>query len=174
MLEVTAPQTPDDFNAVRRLAWAYRDFLASLPPPDDKVTTFAYEPEAFGRILDQIETLHSAPLGALKLARLNGNPIGCGMLQHFAPGIGEVKRVFVSDTARGTGAGRALMQALISEARALGFTRLYLDTGRPLTAAQALYTSLGFRERGPYWYPPADILDRLVFFELDLTSEPSP
>lgn len=168
MLEVADPRTPDDFDAVRHLARAYRDFLAALPPPDDVVTTFAYEPEAYAAILDTLETLHAPPRGALKLARLDGVPVGCGMMQTIAPGTAEVKRVYVSDAARGTGAGRAIMQALIAEARALGFQRIQLDTGRPLVAAQNLYLSLGFRERGPYWDPPAEILDRLVFFQLDL------
>ncbi|MAC79208.1 MAG: GNAT family N-acetyltransferase [Rhodobacteraceae bacterium] len=168
MLEVATPCTPDDFDAVRQLAWAYRDFLASLPPPDNVVTTFAYDVDAYAAILNQIDILHAPPRGALKLARLDGVAVGCGMMQTIAPGTAEVKRVYITESARGTGAGRAIMGALIEDARALGFQRIQLDTGRPLVAAQKLYLSLGFRERTPYWDPPADILDRLVFFQLDL------
>ena len=109
MLHITDATTPDDFAAVRQLAWTYRDFLASLPPPDDVVTTFAYEPEAYAKLLDNLETLHAPDTGAVKLARLDDVPVGCGMLQTIAPGDGEIKRLFVSDAARGSGAGRALM-----------------------------------------------------------------
>ena len=168
MLQIADPVTPDDFAAVRRLAWAYRDYLAALPPPDDKVTTFAYDPEAYIAILNRIETLHAPPAGALKLARLDGVAIGCGMMQTLAPGTAEIKRVYISDAARGTGAGRALLLSLLDAARTQGFSRILLDTGRPLMAARQLYLSLGFRERGPYWDAPPEIADRLVFFELDL------
>ena len=168
MLIVADPVSPRDFDDIRALARAFRDFLATLPLPDDVVVTYAYQPEAYEEILSQIETLHAPPRGALKLARLNGAAVGCGMMQTISPGVAEIKRVFVADTARGTGAGRAVMQALIDEARGLGFHRICLDTARVLTSARHLYPAVGFRECAPYWPAPPNLAERLVFFEMDL------
>jgi ribosomal protein S18 acetylase RimI-like enzyme len=43
-----------------------------------------------------------------------------------------------------------------------------MDTGRALTAAQALYDRLGFRRRGPYQEMPEEIARLLVFYEMPL------
>jgi GNAT superfamily N-acetyltransferase len=76
--------------------------------------------------------------------------------------------VFVRDEARGIGAGRALIQALIDQCREDGFERILMDTGTPLKAAQNLYLSMGFRLRGPYQKMPDIAKDRAIFFEMDL------
>lgn len=91
------------------------------------------------------------PNGCLLLARdLSGAVIGCGMLKQLAPGTGELKRVFVTDAARGTGAGRALIQEREAVARKMGLTRLVADTLTPNVEMRDLYPKLGFREvEGP-------------------------
>ena len=76
-----------------------------------------------------------------------------------------MKRLYVVPEARGLGAGRALALALVDEARRLGYVRMRLDTVASMTAANALYRSVGFREIEPYRHSP---LDDALFFELTL------
>ena len=52
--------------------------------------------------------------------------------------------LFVREDARGTGVGRALVQATVDLARERGCRRVELDANEDNAAAQALYSSLGF------------------------------
>jgi GNAT superfamily N-acetyltransferase len=64
-----------------------------------------------------------------------------------------VEDLWVQETARRRGAGRALMTALELEAREFGITEVGLDTGRDdgYAAARRLYRGLGYEQRtGPY------------------------
>lgn len=83
------------------------------------------------------------------LAREGRRPVGCVAL--VDQGLyGEVKRLYVSDTVRGNGVGRALMEELERAARDIGLGCLLLETGAALEAAMRLYRTLGFEERGPF------------------------
>ena len=54
------------------------------------------------------------PQGCLVVARNDAKEIiGCGMLKRLDQDTGELKRVFVTQAARGTGTGRALILSLI-------------------------------------------------------------
>lgn len=172
-LRIEDPQGPEALAAVRTLCWEYLEFLRGLGGIDAEIVTQAYPPEKYARIMDDLETEHAPPAGGLRLARLDGKPVGCGMFHTLEPGTAEIKRVYVAPAARGTGAGRALMLELIAAIRARGFRRILMDTGRPLTAAQGLYTSLGFRRRGPYQEMPDWVRDNLVYFEMDLATDDS-
>lgn len=86
------------------------------------------------------------PNGAFLLARLDGEAIGCGSLKRLAPGIGEVKRMWVAPTARGLGVAQRLLVALEKQAHALGLRTVRLDTNSSLTEACALYARNGYRE----------------------------
>jgi ribosomal protein S18 acetylase RimI-like enzyme len=67
-----------------------------------------------------------------------------------------MKRLFVAPEARGLGLGRALAEALIAEARRLGYRELRLDTPPGMDAAQAPYARLGFRPVAPYYPTPVE------------------
>jgi GNAT superfamily N-acetyltransferase len=109
---------------------------------------------------------YAPPRGCLYLARLDGSAVGCVALQPLDPTTGEVKRMFVLATARRHGVGRALMQRLLADARALGYRRLRLGTLDEMTAAQRLYQALGFVRIPRYRQDEVDT----VFFECDLTA----
>lgn len=81
------------------------------------------------------------------VARADGRAIGCGALLCH-DGYGEIKRMFVSEGARGRGIGRYLLAEL--ETRAEGLPCLRLETGVRQPDAIALYRSAGFRETGPF------------------------
>ena len=108
---------------------------------------------------------YEPPTGAILLAEREGATSGCVCLRRFSVGVCEMKRLYVVPSARGSGAGRALVEALLEEGRSLGYTRMRLDTVAAMEAANALYRSLGFREIDPYRVNP---LDGATFFERDL------
>jgi putative acetyltransferase len=78
--------------------------------------------------------------------------MGCAALKQLTPTSGEVKSMRTPAAARRTGAGRALLEHLLAEARARGYDTLYLETGRhpAFHPAHALYRSAGFVERGAF------------------------
>lgn len=86
------------------------------------------------------------PAGCLLIARLAGQAVGCAGLRALAPGVGEIKRMWVAPAARGRGIGRAFLRALEEEARRRGLRALRLDTNESLTEALALYRASGYRE----------------------------
>jgi ribosomal protein S18 acetylase RimI-like enzyme len=103
---------------------------------------------------------YAPPRGRLLFAQTEDGVVGCVALRPLdvagrdAGSVAEVKRLYVRPAARGTGAGRALMQALIGEARRIGYRELRLDTLAQMDAARALYERLGFRDIPPYCHNP--------------------
>jgi GNAT superfamily N-acetyltransferase len=76
---------------------------------------------------------------------VDGSPVGCGGLRTLEPGVGEIKRMFVTRRARGAGLGRRLLRALEQRAAAQGHRRVRLLTTEVLTEAIALYDAEGYR-----------------------------
>lgn len=165
---IRAAQTPADLDAVRALCRAYRDQLIATSAIDAQITETFYPEPKYNALMAGLATEHARPGGIILMAELNGKPVGCGMSHALFPDTSEIKRVFVTPKARGLGVARALMQALIGQARDDGFARVVLDTSVNLGPARALYTALGFRERGPYQDIPPAVLPHLLFFEAPL------
>jgi GNAT superfamily N-acetyltransferase len=92
------------------------------------------------------------PAGVFLAARRDGEIIGCGGICRLGEGVAELRRMYVSPQARGLGVGRSLLAALESEALALGYSSIRLETGFRQREAIGLYESAGFR-RGDCWGP---------------------
>ena len=90
------------------------------------------------------------------------------MTQLVAPETCEIKRVFVSPTARGRGVARTLCRAAIDWAREAGYRRMVLDTMRSLPEAIALYQGMGFRTTDPYHEMPPEFAPLVLYFEYPL------
>jgi ribosomal protein S18 acetylase RimI-like enzyme len=113
------------------------------------------------------EELAALPGGydALLVARIDDEAVGCVALTELAAGECEMKRLYVRPAARGSGAGRALVEASIGKARELGYRVMLLDTLPTMDAARTLYLSLGFRPVERYNDNP---IEGVLFFELPL------
>ncbi len=90
------------------------------------------------------------PAGALLVGYQDGKAVACGAVHVIAPGIAEVKRMFVAPRVRGRGLGRALLDALERTAVELGCNVARLDSTEPLAEAVALYKSAGYVEIEDY------------------------
>lgn len=168
MIKVIDATTPDQFESVRRLCWEYRDHLLNLDPENARIIRTFYPHDAYASLMANLTRDNAPPHGSIKLALRDGEPVGCGMSHRLEPGVAEIKRVYVTDAARGTGAGRAIMTALVDQCRADGFELIRMDTGKPLKAAARLYLSLGFVLRSPYYDVPEEVDGLLLFFEMRL------
>ncbi|MPY96255.1 MAG: GNAT family N-acetyltransferase [Acidimicrobiia bacterium] len=104
------------------------------------------QPEAEGEYAGPLD-YYRPPDGALLLARAGGRPVGLVGLHRIAGACAELKRMFVLPSARGSGAGRALLHAALATAAELGFGRLVLETmPGEMDTAIALYRGLGFTD----------------------------
>lgn len=74
------------------------------------------------------------------------NAVGCAALRHYSDSEIEVKRVFVRSEYRGHHIGSMLLENLISHAKALGYSRMLLETGEFLQASVSLYAKYGFEK----------------------------
>ena len=90
------------------------------------------------------------PRGVFLIVRLDLEPVGGGGLKPLSSARVYLKRMWISQKARGLGLGRALLAELENHALALGYRAVCLETNNTLSQAQALYRSAGYREVPPF------------------------
>jgi putative acetyltransferase len=81
-----------------------------------------------------------------------GELAGCGALKRLDDSRAEIKSMRVTDKFLGRGVGRAILQHLLAEARRMGFSTVWLETGSvdSFIPAIRLYESAGFVRCGPF------------------------
>jgi putative acetyltransferase len=146
--------SPADIAIVRRL---FEEYAASLN------VSLCFQ--NFAAELAGLPGDYAAPRGRLLLATIGDEPAGCVALRPKGEQACEIKRLFVNPRHQGRGLGRKLAERMISEARAIGYTSMLLDTLPSMHAAHRLYESLGFVQREPYYPTP---VGGTVFMELRL------
>jgi GNAT superfamily N-acetyltransferase len=115
------------------------------------------------------------PRARLYIAEINGEPVGIGGLRPIAAHEAEIKRMYVRPSSRGQGVGRAILQRLIDDARALGYRTIHLDSACFMHEAHALYRRFGFVPDSPHkgWeFESVPALHEIaVFMSLDLGAD---
>jgi GNAT superfamily N-acetyltransferase len=101
-------------------------------------------PNPEDRHFELAEAQVSEGRGSFLVARVDGDPIGCGALRQLDRVTGELKRMYVAPHARGHGVGGRLLAELERHARSLGLRRLVLETGELQHEAMGLYMGAGF------------------------------
>ena len=143
---VEARTTPQ-FEAARVLIQEYATHIGVLLGVDLSFQNIEAE-------LNQLPDMYGPPLGCLLLAGSEELWVGCAALRRFSDGVCEMKRLYIKPDSRGANLGRRLAETLVIKGRLLGYRRMVLDTLEAMTAARALYGSLGFRETKPYYVNP--------------------
>lgn len=90
------------------------------------------------------------PKGAMVVAFLRGEPVGCGAVKLHPGAPCEIKRMWVAESARGAGIGWRLLERLEEFARAYGATAARLETNATLVEAIAMYKRAGYVEVDPF------------------------
>jgi putative acetyltransferase len=105
------------------------------------------------------ESVHAMPIERLRAddvtfysAWCGEQLAACGAIKDLGQGQGELKSMRADPEFRGKGAGKAMLAHLLAVARARGYTRVSLETGRPepFLPARKLYESHGFVECPPF------------------------
>jgi GNAT superfamily N-acetyltransferase len=127
-----------DVEAVSELMAGFRDWLG-------------YDAPADGGIRDVVRALASDPKTEFLLgAEARGaDPVGvCQLRFRLSVWTGAedcwLEDVYVRDGARGSGLGRALVEAALERARMRGCKRMELDASEDDERVQGFYRSLGF------------------------------
>lgn len=95
--------------------------------------------------------------GSLVLAYYQDQPAGCIALQPLPEaGVCEMKRLYVVPSFRKFGIGRKLVQAILDDAKALGYHTMKLDTLDRLQPAIQLYKDFGFTDASAYYANPLE------------------
>jgi putative acetyltransferase len=136
-----------DLDAVRTLLREYAAYL-NASVGEEHICLENYEKE-----LMTLPAPYREPGGTILLAEVASEPAGVIALKPLTPlrstfpgeRACEMKRLWVRSQFRGLEIGRLLSERLIDQARARGYTAIYLDT-MPVTmrAANRIYSELGF------------------------------
>lgn len=145
---------PFDGAAARRLLTALDRELDDryagaddIPPPVLRAAEFAPPSGAF--------------LVAYEPAQPGVEAVGCGGVRPGpAPGVAEVKRMYVVPHARGRRIAERVLEELARTAAGLGYARLVLETGTAQPEAMRLYERLGWHPVAPFGHYAASPLSR--------------
>ena len=102
----------------------------------------------------------------------DGTPVGCGGLRRIDETHGEIKRMFVTPSARGSGVSTAVLGALERFGLESGWSRLVLETGAAQPDAIRFYTREGFTPIDRFGYY-ADSEDSLCYEKTLVASDPA-
>ena len=98
-------------------------------------------------------------------------PAGCVALQRLDAQNGELKRLYVKPEYRGRAIAKHLLDAILTEAKTIGYAAVLLDTLPFLQSAIHLYQAWGFVEIPHYNESP---MADAIYMKLDLTQQDGP
>jgi ribosomal protein S18 acetylase RimI-like enzyme len=110
---------------------------------------YRLEPSFAGDMAVQLAELRRSgwpgPGEGLWIAELDGRAAGAITLRDLGGGLARLGHLALQPEARGSGAGRRLVETVLMAARAAGYERIELVTFSELAAARGLYREAGFQ-----------------------------
>jgi GNAT superfamily N-acetyltransferase len=152
--EIRDAELPRDLDAVRALWSEYLTW-----GNDELESRYGFRFPVGATVADDLAAIgkFAPPDGRLLLAFDDQIAVAVACLRRIGPATAEIKRMYVRPTHRHAGIGRALLDAIVSTARAAGYERIRLDSAAFMSDAHDLYRSSGFVEIRPY--PESEIPD---------------
>ena len=135
-----------DTRSVAIVRELFREYAESLE--------FSLDFQDFEREVRRLPGEYGPPRGALFLAWVEGDSAGCVGVRPIDAHTCEMKRLYVRPEFRVRGVGRVLAERALEEGRDLGYESMRLDTVPSMTAAIALYRSMGFTDIPAYRHNP--------------------
>ena len=159
-----------DFDVARTLClewldWHWKNYPAGWPRDDDH----PMNSQRFKVALEALPVLYKRPLGGVLIASVDGEPAGCVMYGEASTGVAEFNRMFVSVSGRGHGLGRKLLNRMVEQMIADGYTRVFFSSATFLTHARAMYEAAGFALMPQPKGFPKKLRDKVYFMERLLT-----
>lgn len=133
--------------------------IAVADPGEPDVVALLEGHLAFAAEHSPPEDVHALDLDGLRhpsitflAARRDGVLLGVGAVKALDDEHGELKSMHTLADARGTGVGATIVQRLLEEARALGLSRVSLETGsmEAFAPARRMYARAGFVPCDPF------------------------
>lgn len=138
-LEIVHATSAAHLDYTRTLLREYIAWTATLHSLDD-VPAF----EDIDKELAQLPGPYAPPRGRLLLALADNDSVGCVCLKPVDEQVCGLKRMYVKPSYRGQKIGHQLGETFVNSARAIGYSKIILDTFHTMTAAHAIYKQLGF------------------------------
>lgn len=118
----------------------------------DLVEQLGY-PTSEEAIAPRLEALTASDVDRVVVAELDGTVVGLAALHtsltlEYDQPAAKLSAIVVDEAARGLGVGRALVEALVLEARERGCRLIFLTTAERRSDAHSFYGRLGFQYTG--------------------------
>ncbi len=104
------------------------------------------------------------PRAAFVVARIDGQPAGCGALRPLDESHAEVKRMYTRPEYRRNGVAQAILAEIERAAKQFGYRSIKLQTGPLQPEAVQLYERVGYRRIPRY----SGNWDQVIAFQKDL------
>ena len=167
MIEISQLETEEELEKVNQLNWEYLEWCAAQARDSlgEHIDINKYYKNSLN---DQAAFLTES--GRLLLAKEGGEIGGIICLKKIRDDVSEVKRLYVRPGFRGKKIGEKLISRLVEEARAIGYSKILLDSDPYMSSAHNLYKAMGFVETAPYSESEVDdeYAQHMIYMELVL------
>ncbi|MCT8159789.1 GNAT family N-acetyltransferase [Pseudoruegeria sp. SHC-113] len=144
MLKIVRVRNQAQTDAVYELTYEFIDWLRKRYPEMQNDIEVYLRHQKFDEQIRAVLTYYTPPKGECLLACYDDEPVGILMLKDIGDSTCEMNRMFVRESARGLGAGRALVEELKKRAREMDFRLMTLSALPRHHEALSLYRSCGF------------------------------
>jgi putative acetyltransferase len=162
-MQIITAHTPSHWHDARQLVGQYAQWLQ-----DAFALNIAFQ--GYDAEIANLSSKYALPLGAVLLAYQGDDCVGSIAFYPLREDVAELKRLYVSEQARGQGLGKQLLLHALDACRARGYRQAVLDTLARMESAVALYRALGFVAT-PAYNDSYKYADDVLYLSCELTQE---
>jgi len=142
MVKIISATTDEDFDVFRAMVREFSDWAFKTFHPEETTP-----PPAFADVEKELAHLpgkYADPDGAILLALVDDQVVGCIAGFRHDANTTEVSRLWVRSQGRGHGVGTALVERFVHLSQSNGYKRIVLRSHRAMTSAHRIYQEAGF------------------------------